>query len=189
MNYAEDQRFESFRFDEEHPVPDRCANCAFVDCDFTMVDLSRVGFTECRFERCDLSNCRVAAASFQQVEFIECKALGVLWETCNALLFEVMGVESAFDYSSWQGLDLSRSTFERCSFREADFTRSTCTGTSFHGSALEGARFDRTNLKHAELLDVTGLCVNPSINELQGMKVSSAALADWVAAWGVQVVG
>lgn len=189
MEYADDERFEGVRFNASRPVPDRCEGCTFVDCDFTEANLSRRRFTDCAFVGCDLSNCGMTGAGFQGVTLERCKALGVLWETCEQLLFSVRMSECVLDLGSWNGCDLSRSAYFGGSLRECDFTGAQCEGTEFVGVNLTGARFEDTALKGARFSGVTGLELDPALNRVQGMRVDREALPGLLFRWGLEIEG
>jgi fluoroquinolone resistance protein len=186
MRHADDEQFVRVHFSQSTPVPDRCEGCTFVECDFTRADLSGCRFVDCRFEGCDLSSCRLAGAGFQEVEWVRCKAMGVAWDSCNAFLFGIRVHDSNLDYGSFRGVDLSRSGFFGGSVRETDFTGANAQGCVFREVAMDGARFEGTELKGAEFAHVTGWAVDPTINGVRGMRVTSDALIGWCALWGIE---
>ena len=189
MEYADDERFEGVRFNAATPVPDRCEGCTFIDCDFTEANLGRRRFTDCSFVGCDFSNAKVIGTGFQGVTFDRCKALGVLWEACERLLFAVRMTDCALDLGSWNGCDLSRSGFVGGSLRECDFTGALCEGTEFEGVNLSGARFEETRLKGARFSGVTGLELDPTLNRVMGMRVDRDALPGLLMRWGLEIEG
>ena len=61
-------------------------NCRFVDCLFTKGFLDNQNFVECTFEGCDFTNTNIAHTIFNEVTFVDCKMVGVQFETCNPMV-------------------------------------------------------------------------------------------------------
>ena len=89
MSYFKEQEYKGIDYSTEKFEKGEYENCAFINCNFTALDLSNINFIECTFENCNFSIARVINTGLREVSFKGCKLLGMRFEDCNDFLFFV----------------------------------------------------------------------------------------------------
>ncbi len=152
-------------------------SCLFSACNFAGVDLSNVSFTDCEFVDCDLSSAKILHTSFKEVTFTTCKLLGLHFDHCNTFLLAMHFSGCQVDLSSFYKLPLKKIVFSQCSLKEVDFVETDLTEAKFLDCDLSGAVFENSVLKKADLRTANGYIIDPELNSIEKMRVSSADLA------------
>lgn len=164
-NYIEEEVFEGVTYGAI--VEDSYEYCTFTHCDFSGANLTGATFLECEFHCCNFSNAKVLNSSFRDVRFIDSKIVGVKFEDCVELLFSASFHSCKLDHSSFYGLALQKTVFEKSSLREVDFGNCNLQKARFDGSDLRGAQFNNTNLEGADLEGATSYCIDPTANRIK----------------------
>src|ERR1035437_7746831 len=94
--------------------------CTFTGCDFSNSDLSEIHFSECAFSHCNLSMVRVFGTALRDVTFVECKMLGLRFDTCMVFGLAFRFENCTLNYSSFYGINIKKTVFKKCLMQETD---------------------------------------------------------------------
>lgn len=147
-------------------------NCRFVYCRLTEQDLRHAVFIDCEFSGCDLSMANISDTAFRKVHFTASKLLGLRFEYCTKLLFEVSFHQCQLNLASFHNMSLKGASITDCELQETDFTEVDLSQAIITGCNLTGAMFDRTNLTKADLRDSYGFQIDPVENNIKGAHFS-----------------
>lgn len=151
--------------------------CQFKNCDFSERSLSQFRFIDCEFDNCNLSMCALSGTLLQKVNFIDCKLLGLRFDSCNEFSLSLSFEKCVLNHSSFYQLKLRDTKFSQCQLVECDFAETDLNGSIFTNSNLKGAIFDRTNLEKSDLSTAFNFIINPENNHIKSAKFSIAGLA------------
>jgi fluoroquinolone resistance protein len=149
-------------------------NTQFTSCQFQ--DLAHIRFTDSIFDSCDLSNCHINDSAFQNVKFINCKLLGLHFESCSPLLFETEFINCALDHSSFFNMKIKNLLFNNCQLIEVDFTGADIPKVIFENCNLLNTKFENSNLSGADLKTAVNFNINPTINKIKKAHFSRNAI-------------
>ncbi|ATH07758.1 hypothetical protein BIY24_07300 [Halobacteriovorax marinus] len=163
----------------------------FVECHFTVKDLSSSSFKsskiiECHFSGVNLSNIEVTNISIRDTKFHGCKIIGVNWSSIQTLS-HVHFEECLMDMSTFQNLNLSGAKFINCSLVDVDFSESNLIKSSFYGSRLDGATFSNCNLSSADLRECRGYQIDPAITKIKKAKFSMPEALALLSAFDISI--
>ena len=82
---------------------------------FSHVSLAELVFIDCTFHNCDLSNVNLNNTAFQEVYFVNCKLLGLRFDTCKLFLLEFNFNSCTLNYASFFGLKIPETKFHNSS--------------------------------------------------------------------------
>lgn len=176
-SYTENRRFENIDFTQQLPAKGGYENCTFVNCNFSAVDVGGLNFVDCEFTACNLSNCKMVKTGWRQVSFIQCKLLGLRFDTCNDFLFAVSFDNCKLDFASFFKVKLKGTTFKDCSLHEVDFTEADLTAAVFSNCDLKDASFGATNMEKADFRTAFNYSIDPAENRLKQARFSAQGLA------------
>jgi uncharacterized protein YjbI with pentapeptide repeats len=180
--------FQSVNFNEKHFQIGEYDECTFIHCDFSGVDLSSSVFTDCVFTGCNFSMSKLNGTSFSKVKFMDCKMIGIHFETCNPFMFTVFFKHCILDLSSFHGMKIPAIQYVHCSMREADLTDTNLTGAIFTGSDLYMTVFQQTNLEKADLSEAHHFHINPVANKVKKAKFSREGLEGLLVGFDIKIV-
>ena len=184
---VEDQVFEKKDF-TIHPLPKgEYEFCSFLNCNFSDSDLKGISFSGCEFNACNLTLAKTLGTAFKEVKFRDCKLVGIHFEICSPLLFEVNFENCILDFSSFFKLKIKKTRFLNCSLKEVDFVEADLMGSSFDGSDLTHAKFEKTNLENADFRCAFGFQINPAGNSIKKAKFSLAGLEGLLSTFGIEI--
>lgn len=156
---------------------ERCfEDCQFINCDFSYANLSYITFINCVMDTCNLSLIKLTATGLQGVEFKDCKITGVNFGESSSFSLEVGFKKCVLDYTVWHKKKLKGTTFDDCSFEEADFSETDLTNALFQKCNLNRAIFNRTILRGADLRTAYNFNIDPENNTINKAKFSADAL-------------
>jgi fluoroquinolone resistance protein len=179
--------FEKIAFHENPLKKGEYENCTFTGCHFTDTDLSDFHFSECTFSHCNLSMVRVFSTAFRDVKFVECKLLGLRFDTCMAFGL-VLGFENCtLNYASFYGLNLKKTVFRNCSMQETDLTECDLTGAVFDRCDFTRATFDKTILVGADFRTAFRFSIDPAGNRLKKAKFSMSNLSGLLDKYDIEI--
>lgn len=144
-------------------------SCTFQELTFLEATLNRCKFIECLFENCDLSLAQLVDCRFRRPRFVRSKLVGLDW-TQTDTLFEADFSECTLNYANLAGLDLRKSTFERCIAHEVDFVQADLSHSNCRHTDFTGSRFVNTNLTQADFTRATNYTIVPTANILKQTK-------------------
>jgi uncharacterized protein YjbI with pentapeptide repeats len=163
-------------------------NCTFSACDFSNVSLNGFVFLDCTFNACNLSNVQLGNATLNSVRFIDCKLLGVHFENCNSIGFEILCENSNLTHASFFKLPLIKTTFKNNKCVDTDFTECDLSGSLFDNCDLSGAQFNRTNLEKSDFVSSYNYCIDPEKNRLKSARFSENGIKGLLFKYGIIVV-
>lgn len=156
----------------EATVADRVfENCVFSRGHLNGSNFRRCRFVDCVFEECDLSNWQLAGAEFRAVTFKNCKMVGINWAHAHSLV-HVDWNACVLSYGNFVGLDLRKSSMQKCVAREADFADANLTEMDLRGTDFGAARFANTNLTKADLRQAMNYSIRADSNKIKKAKFS-----------------
>ncbi len=172
MNYFEDETFIKDEFKEF----DKCENSEFIGCEFESIDFSNTSFKnskliECQFKNCNLSNIICSGLSFRDVSFSNSKMVGVNFSVCTSW-FELSFIDSVLDYSVFQDIDGTNSSFKKCSLKEVDFSSSNLKNSNFEEANLIGANFTNSDMSGANFIGAINYFIDPQFVKIKKAKFS-----------------
>ena len=111
--------------------------------------------------------------TLQDVDFVDCKLLGIKFETCNpfSLSFSFEGCQ--LNHSSFYQLKIPKTSFTNSALIEVDFTEANVGSANFSNCNLSGAIFDRTNLEKADFRTAVAFSIHPLTNKIKKARFSS----------------
>ena len=172
MELIENETFEKVNYILKPLDKAEYENCIFHNCDFSDSDLKGIIFTECEFKGCNLSMVKPFGSAYKAVRFMDCKILGLHFELCNPLLFEVSFENCALDFSSFFKQNLKKTGFINCSLKGVDFTESNLSGATFDNCDLFDAKFDNTILEKSDFRTALNYAFDLEKNAVKGAKFS-----------------
>jgi len=175
-NFWTDQEFTKEDYTQKKLPKGDYENCRFVDCLFSKGYLDNQNFVECTFEGCDLTNTNIANTTFNEVTFMDCKMVGVQFETCSQLLLSLHFSGCNLSVASFHGMDLPRIIFDGCKLHQTDFSEAHLKQAGFSGCDLENALFENTNLEQADFTSAVNFDIDPSINHIKKTRFSESGL-------------
>ncbi len=187
MTYKEDEKFEKIDFSVKKLEKGEYDNCQFVNCCFSGTDLSGISLSESEFIGCNLSMIKTMQTTFRDVKFKNCKLLGVHFEECSELLFQVNFEDSILDLSSFYKRKLKKIVFKSCSLKEVDFTEADLTQAVFQDCDLEKAVFDHTILDKADLRTAYSYSIDPAANSLKKARFSITGISGLLDKYDIEI--
>lgn len=142
-------------------------------------------FTNCLFESCNLASTKLEHTALRNVAFESCKLLGVQFQACQDLQFQVHFERCLMDYTSFWGKWMPNTRFNSCSLHEVNFNEANLTNALFRNCDLLGAVFHQTVLNGADLATSQNLLLNLDENELKAARFTAGQLPALVAKYGL----
>lgn len=165
--YFDEMVFEKTRFEEQFSPRAEYECCTFKRCEFSGVDLSNCKFIDCDFDECNLSNCKMYDTVFNDARFLRCKMIGLQFESCNSFLLTVSFIECKLTHSSFHGVELKGTLFDKCDLTSTDFTKAGLAGAIFKNSDLLGATFFYTDLEKCDFRLSYNYSIDPEENKIR----------------------
>ena len=184
-NYIEGETFEKKAF--KSAAVSEYDQCVFIDCDLSATDLSDSRFIDCEFRSCDLSNSKLIKTSFQNVKFSQCKMMGLLFDQCNTISFEVEFEECQLSHSSFYQMKLQKIRFTGCKLEGVDFTLSDLRSAIITSCDLKDATFSDTLLEKADLRQSVNYSIDPDGNYIKGAIFSTPEVLGLLSKYGIVV--
>ena len=185
--YFEDQELKHIDYTKEVFTAGSYEYCRFILCDFTAINLSGIRFTDCRFEDCNLSMVKLGGTGFSDTTFIDCKMLGLHFEHCRQLPFSVSFQGCNLSHSSFYGVKLKQATFRHCVMHEVDFSNAELQAANLEGCDLLKALFENTNLEKADLTTAINFSIDPEKNRLKQARFSTGGLAGLLSKYDIRI--
>jgi uncharacterized protein YjbI with pentapeptide repeats len=185
--YIQDEKFIKNDF-SEHPVKIvDYENCTFINCNFANADLSKVTFVECAFLGCNLSNATLAKTGFREIKFNDCKLLGLQFENCSEFLFTVHFDNCILNLSSFYKVKLKDTIFKRTTLHGVDFTEAVLSHSIFGHCDLAGAKFENTDLQHADFRTSYNYSIDPELNHITKAKFSTEGVIGLLDKYDIEI--
>ncbi len=186
--FAFGEIFQSVNFNDTFFQLGEYDECTFIHCDFSSIDLSGSVFTDCVFTGCNFSMTKLTGTSFSKVKFMDCKMIGIHFETCNPFMFTVFFKHCVLDLSSFHGMKIPAIQFLDCSMRESDFTETNLTGAVFTATDLHLAIFQQTNLEKADFKGAMNYQINPVQNKIKRAQFSRDGLDGLLVGFDIKII-
>lgn len=151
--------------------------CSFENCDFSGADLKYFTFVDCTFIECNLSSAKVIGTAFRNTTFNNCKLMGINFESCNPLLFDINCEGSQINFCTFYQMSLKKSIFKSCTMHEVDFTETNLSESAFPNCDLKGTHFERTILLKTDFRTSFNFSIDPENNQMKGARFSKESLS------------
>ena len=171
-HFVEDKTYDNIHFKDAGLQKAEYENCTFNTCDFSNTDLSNIKFTDCAFNHCNLSMAMLGNTAFKNIVFNSCKMLGLRFEHCSKMAFEIRADNSILNHCSFYQIKLKNAVFTSSQFEEADFTEANLTGILFKNCNLQKAVFENTVLEKADFTTAYNYALDPEMNRMKKAKFS-----------------
>ena len=171
-HFVEDKTFDKVNFKETVLLKGEYENCIFTTCDFSDTDLSNVKFISCKFDYCNLSMALLGNTAFKNVTFSNSKMLGLRFDHCSPMAFEITVDNCILNQCSFYKMKLKNTVFSSSHFEEADFTEADLTGVVYDNCNLQKTVFEKTILEKADFTTAYNYSLDPEMNRLKKAKFS-----------------
>ncbi len=185
--FIDSKNFKGIDFTKKHFEIADYELCTFENCNFSEMDLSGTSFVECEFDNCNLSMCKLNKTQFNEVVFHQCKLLGLQFENCDPIFFEIEFNNSIINLSSFYQLNLKNVKMNSCSLHEVDFTESNLKAFYFNDCDLKKTIFERTMLEKADFRTAYNYSIDPENNHIQKAKFSQVGLEGLLHKYNIEV--
>lgn len=169
---VEDQSYIKINFKETVLVKGEYENCIFKTSDFSDTDLSNVKFISCKFDYCNLSMALLGNTAFKNVTFSNSKMLGLRFDHCSQMAFEITVDNCILNHCSFYKIKLRNTVITSSHFEEADFTEADLTAVVFDKCNLQKAVFENTILEKADFTTSYNYSLDPEMNRMKKAKFS-----------------
>lgn len=187
MEYIHDQTIGPDQLKDGSLPKAEYEQCSFENLDLSHQDLRQFKFVDCQFIRCNLSMVKTDGTALRACNFESCKLLGIRFEDCNPIGFQVHFRECLLDHSSFYGSKLKKTVFDQCQMTEVDFTDADLTAAGFPKSQLHGSIFNNSNLEQADFRTASGFQIDPQTNKLKKARFSQGSLEGLLSVFGIIV--
>ena len=164
-------------------------NCVFNNCDFSNSNFSGIKFTDCTFQNSNLSLIKLDDSSFQEVKFVECKMLGLRFDTCTGFGISFSFEGCQLNHSSFYKIKLKKTLFKDSQLQETDFVEADLTHAVFDNCDLIQTVFDRTILEKADFRTSYNYSINPETNRIKKAKFSVLGLSGLLDKYDIVIEG
>jgi uncharacterized protein YjbI with pentapeptide repeats len=186
--FEEDKTFDSINYTITPLAKGDYENCDFLNCDFSNTDLGKIKFTECRFTGCNLSAAGITGAAFRNIIFKGCKLLGLQFDTCNDMLFEVRFEHCIVNLSVFYKRRLKNTRFSNCTLIEVDFSEADLSNSVFDNCDLSGAVFDNTILEKTDFTTAYNYSIDPEKNPIKKAKFCIPAVIGLLNKYDIEII-
>lgn len=186
--FEEDRIFDTINYTITPLAKGDYENCDFLNCDFSNTDLGKIKFTECRFTGCNLSAATITGTAFRDIIFKDCKLLGLQFDTCNEMLFEVQFEHCIINLANFYNRKLKNTRFIHCMLTETDFSEADLSNAVFEYCDLSGAVFDNTILEKANLTTANNYSIDPEKNRIKKAKFSIPDVIGLLNKYDIEIV-
>lgn len=186
--FEEDKTFDIINYTTTPLAKGDYENCDFLNCNFYNTDLGKIKFTGCRFTGCNLSAANISGTALRDIVFKDCKLLGLQFDTCNEMLFEVKFEHCIINLSNFYKRKLKGSRFSSCTLIEVDFSEADLGNSVFDNCDLSGAVFENTILEKTDLTTAYNYSIDPEKNRIKKAKFSIPAVIGLLNKYDVEII-
>ncbi len=187
QQYFEDKTFDKINYTDKPLPKGEYENCTFVNCDFYNSSFTSINFIECEFVGCNLSMVKLDMAILRDVKFVDCKMLGLKFETCNDFGFSVRFNNCTLNHSSFYSWKIKKTIFKNSHLIEVDFTNCDLSNAVFDNCDLSNAIFENTTLEKADFRTSFNYSLNPEINRIKKAKFSLTGIAGLLSKYDIEI--
>ena len=162
-------------------------NCTFNNGNFSDSDFSNYKFSDCTFTNCNLSLTKLDKTAFRGVKFIDCKMLGLRFDTCHDFGLSVSFDGCQLNHSSFYKKKIKKTVFKNSQLQEIDFVEADLTSAIFDNCNLERATFDQTILENADFRTSHNYSIDPEINRIKKAKFSIMGVAGLLEKYDIDI--
>ena len=130
---------------------------------------------------------KLGGTGFNDTLFADCKMLGLHFEHCRQLPFSVSFQGCNLSHSSFYGVKLKQATFRHCVMHEVDFSNAELQAANLEGCDLLKALFENTNLEKADLTTAINFSIDPEKNRLKKARFSTGGLAGLLSKYDIRI--
>ncbi len=185
--YVEEETFDHVDFLENPLTKGDYENCTFSFCNLSSADIADINFISCTFDGCNMSLTNVNSTAFRGVEFINCKIVGIHFDNCKELLFDVSFDRCTINLSSFYKMKIKNTVFQKSVLHEVDFAEADLTKSSFVTCDLAGSTFDQTILEKADFRTAFNYSIDPDSNKIKKAKFSRESIAGLLDKYDIEI--
>jgi fluoroquinolone resistance protein len=185
--FFEDKTFDKVNYTGQQFTKGEYENCIFSTCDFSNTDLSNVKFTSCKFDHCNLSMAVLGNTAFKGIVFTNSKMLGLRFDHCSTMAFEITVDNCILNHSSFYKLKLKNTVFKSSHVEEVDFTECDLSGAFFDKCNLQKAIFENTLLEKSDFTTAYNYSLDPERNRLKKAKFSLNGVVGLLSKYNIEI--
>lgn len=185
--FFEDKTFDKINYNQQPFPKGEYENCTFSTCDFSNTDLSNVKFISSKFEHCNLSMALLGNTAFKEVVFINSKMLGLRFDHCSTMAFEITVDNCTLNHSSFYKTKIKNTVFKSSQLEEVDFTACDLTSALFDNCNLQKAIFENTILEKVDFTTAYNYSLDPEMNRIKKAKFSLNGLAGLLNKYNIEI--
>ena len=170
--FTQDQNFDKLNFTLDPLGKGEYENCTFTNCNFEETNLTEFKFVACKFRDCNWSLAQLHGTVLREVKFMDCKMLGLQFETCNDFGLSFSFENCQLNHSTFFQMNIKKTVFKNCQVREIDFSESNLTNVIFDHCDLAQSIFVNTILDKADFRTAYNYSIDPENNRLKKAKFS-----------------
>ena len=186
--YTQGQSFQNTDYTINELPQGEYEQCTFRNCNLKDGNLSGFLFIDCTFQGCDLSMAKINKTSFRDVKFIDCKMLGLRFDSCNSMLISFTFERCVLNFSSFFKLKLKNIRLKECQLHEVEFQEADFTKAEFVECDLTDAFFENTNLEQADFSTAHSFIIDPQKNRLKKTRFSTNGLAGLLTQYDLVII-
>jgi uncharacterized protein YjbI with pentapeptide repeats len=186
-NYTADKLFDKIDFTAAPLNNGTYENCSFTGCDFSGSCLTECQFIDCQFKNCNLTLADLSMTTLNNVDFINCKMIGLRFDTCNQFALSINFDSCSLNDSSFYRIKLKKPVFRNCKLNNTDLTECDLSGSVFDKCDFSGAMFDRTIIENSDLRTSYNYIIDPENNRIKKARFSRQNIAGLLSKYEIQI--
>jgi uncharacterized protein YjbI with pentapeptide repeats len=188
MTHFEQEYFKLVSWDDSRMKRSSFLDCQFESCQWNEADWRNAKFADCRFKNCNLSLLKIEGCQLQNVHFIECKLVGIDFFKCDPRFFSIFFDQTILQTCHFADLNMKKSSFPKCKFRDVYFTHTNLTEASFNQADLQGAVFHHCNLTKADFTGAKEYTIDLQSNTVKQAKFSFPEAIRLLKSFDIEIV-
>nr|WP_319393977.1 pentapeptide repeat-containing protein [uncultured Desulfobacter sp.] len=186
--YFEEETFEQVDFSKNRHKKGAYEDCIFLNCDFSTSDISEFNFIDCEFNGCNFSMAKMNQTIFNNGKFMDCKMLGMAFESCDDLLLSISFYNCILNHSSFDGVNLKNTTFENSKLHDVDFTNADLYKSVFNNCDLHNATFINANLQESIFKASYNYVIDPDVNRIRKASFDLPGALGLLAKYDIKII-
>ncbi len=162
-------------------------SCTFKNCSFSAAKLDEICFEDCTFLQCDFSNASIRRLTLNNCEINNSKLIGLHFQQCNPLNFEVYFKSCNLDLASFSEMNLTSCKFSECQLTNVDFYKANLEKNCFDKCDFKGAIFEKTNLKGCDMRTAYNFIIRPTDNNIINAKFGLSQIQGLLEEWTIEI--
>lgn len=174
--YFQDETFDKIDFAQQPLQKGSYDNCTFINCNFAEADLSGFQFIDGMFKGSNLNMMKLGQTTIRDVKFVDCKMLGIRWDTCPEFGLSFSFDNCQLNHSTFFKTKIKKTHFSNSQLQETDFTEADLSQAIFSHCDLLNATFENSILEKTDFRTAYNFSIDPAINKVRKARFSMAGL-------------